>query len=115
MQIAVNLIRDHSRNRRLQFWKRVQASAVDTDAASSWIPDGQISPEARSLAKEQIEAVWSATRRLPERQRTVFLLRFVEEMDLLEIAAATGMKEGTVKAHLFRALQTVRGRIGRAE
>jgi RNA polymerase sigma-70 factor, ECF subfamily len=33
-------------------------------------------------------------------------------MDLLEIAAATGLKEGTVKAHLFRALQAVRERIG---
>ena len=41
-------------------------------------------------------------------QRTVFLLRFVEDMDLLEIAAVTGMKEGTVKTHLFRALHTIR-------
>jgi DNA-directed RNA polymerase specialized sigma24 family protein len=36
-------------------------------------------------------------------------------MDLLEIAAATGMKEGTVKLHLFRALQAVRERIGRSQ
>ena len=45
---------------------------------------------------------------MSERQRTVFLLRFVEDMDLLEIAAVTGMKEGTVKTHLFRAVQSVR-------
>jgi DNA-directed RNA polymerase specialized sigma24 family protein len=32
-------------------------------------------------------------------------------MDLLEIAGATGMKEGTVKTHLFRALQTVRAKL----
>jgi RNA polymerase sigma-70 factor (ECF subfamily) len=32
-------------------------------------------------------------------------------MDLLEIAEVTGMKEGTVKAHLFRALQSVRARL----
>jgi DNA-directed RNA polymerase specialized sigma24 family protein len=32
-------------------------------------------------------------------------------MDLLEIAAVTGMKEGTVKAHLFRALQAVRAKL----
>ena len=42
----------------------------------------------------------------------LFLLRFVEDMDLLEIAAVTGMKEGTVKTHLFRALRIVRERIG---
>jgi RNA polymerase sigma-70 factor (ECF subfamily) len=115
MRIAVNLIRDHARNRRLQFWKRARASAVDLDAASQWIPDGGISPEGEALAKEQLAAVWSATGSLSERQRTVFLLRFAEDMDLLEIAAATGMKEGTVKVHLFRALQAVRERIGRSE
>jgi DNA-directed RNA polymerase specialized sigma24 family protein len=32
-------------------------------------------------------------------------------MDLLEIAAVTGMKEGTVKTHLFRALNSVRAAI----
>jgi RNA polymerase sigma-70 factor (ECF subfamily) len=42
------------------------------------------------------------------------LLRFVEEMDLLEIAAATGLREGTVKAHLFRALGAVRREVGGA-
>jgi RNA polymerase sigma-70 factor (ECF subfamily) len=62
--------------------------------------------------KQQLQAVWSAAASLPERQRSVFLLRFVEDMDLLEIAAATGMKEGTVKVHLFRALRTVRERAG---
>jgi RNA polymerase sigma-70 factor (ECF subfamily) len=44
----------------------------------------------------------------------VFLLRFVEDMDLLEIAVATGMKEGTVKTHLFRALHAIRERLGRS-
>ena len=44
----------------------------------------------------------------------MFLLRFVEDMDLMEIARATGMKEGTVKTHLFRALRTVRERLGGA-
>ena len=113
MQIAVNLVRDHGRNRRLQFWKRAQSSAVDLDAVSQWIPDGGASPESRALAKEQLAAVWSATASLPERQRTVFLLRFVEDMGLPDIAAATGIKGGTVKTHLFRALQSVRERMGR--
>jgi RNA polymerase sigma-70 factor (ECF subfamily) len=49
---------------------------------------------------------------LSERQRTVFLLRFVEDMELAEIAAVTGMKEGTVKVHLFRALRAVRSGLG---
>jgi len=34
-------------------------------------------------------------------------------MELLEIAAVTGMKEGTVKTHLFRALKLVRAALER--
>ena len=102
MQIAVNLVRDHARDR---------LTAVDVTTAGSWLPDAGASPEAAALMKEQVQAVWDATATLSERQRTVFLLRFVEDMDLLEIAAATGLKEGTVKIHLFRALHAVRERI----
>jgi RNA polymerase sigma-70 factor (ECF subfamily) len=112
MQIAVNLVRDHARNRRLQFWKRTQQKADPAELLNTLSDDQQRSPETRTLLKEQVEAVWRAAEDLPERQRTVFLLRFVEDMDLLEIAAVAGMKEGTVKSHLFRALQTVRERLG---
>ncbi len=108
MHIAANLIRDHETNRRLKFWKRQLRSDVELKDVSDWIPDRQKSPEALALAKEQVDAIWKASASLPERQRTVFLLRFVEDMDLLEIAAVTGMKEGTVKSHLFRAVQSVR-------
>jgi RNA polymerase sigma-70 factor (ECF subfamily) len=111
MQIAANLIRDHEGSSRLKFWRRALRSGVDLADAKDWIPDEQRSPEAMALAKEQVQAIWNAAASLSERQRTVFLLRFVEDMDLLEIAAVTGMKEGTVKTHLFRALQSVRAEI----
>jgi len=112
MQIAVNLIRDHIRNRRFQFWRRARLTAKPADVAGHGIADGGRSPEALALLNEQVAAIWEAAGKLSERQRTVFLLRFVEDMDLLEIACATGMKEGTVKTHLFRALRAVRERLG---
>jgi RNA polymerase sigma-70 factor, ECF subfamily len=112
MQIAVNLVRDYSRNRRFQFWKRTQVLAKPVEGVQDWLSDGQHSPETAALLKEEVQAIWNTADHLPEKQRTVFLLRFVEDMDLLEIATVTGMKEGTVKTHLFRALQTVRERMG---
>ena len=108
MHIAANLVRDHEANSRLKFWRRRLRSDVDPNDISDWVPDQQKSPEAVALAKEQVESIWKAAASLSERQRTVFLLRFVEDMDLLEIAAVTGLKEGTVKSHLFRAVQSVR-------
>jgi RNA polymerase sigma-70 factor (ECF subfamily) len=110
LQIAANLVRDHESSSRLKFWRRSLDSADVADLSGS-IPDRQQSPEAQALVEEQVRAIWSAAASLPARQRTVFLLRFVEDMDLLEIAEVTGMKEGTVKAHLFRALQSVRARL----
>jgi len=110
MQIAANLIRDHEGSNRLKFWRRM-LGGVDVGEIGNWIPDQQCSPEARVLAREQVQAIWSAVASLSERQRTVFLLRFVEDLEILEIAAIAGMKEGTVKTHLFRALQVVRARL----
>ena len=111
MQIAVNLVRDHINSSRLKFWRRALGAGVDLAALEECLPDHQLSPEALTLARERVRAVWDAAGALPERQRTVFVLRFVEDMELLEIAAVTGMKEGTVKTHLFRALQSVRQRL----
>src|SRR6185436_11864121 len=72
MHIAANLVRDHEASHRLKFWRR--QPHVDPNEVSDWIPDQQKSPEALALAKEQVAAIWRAAERLPERQRTVFLL-----------------------------------------
>jgi RNA polymerase sigma-70 factor (ECF subfamily) len=111
MRIAVNLIRDHTCNRRLQFWRRTARTGIAHEQFAERWADQRISPEQGALLKERLAAVWKAASDLPERQRTVFLLRFVEEMEVLEIARVTGLKEGTVKAHLFRAVESVRERI----
>jgi len=111
MQIAANVMRNHVASGRLKFWRRALRSGVNVADAGDWIPDGQMSPEQMAAAKQQVEKIWKVAARLSIKQRTVFLLRFVEDMDLLEIAAITGMKEGTVKTHLFRALNVVRAAI----
>jgi RNA polymerase sigma-70 factor (ECF subfamily) len=111
MRIAINLQKDHWRNRRMQFWRRARTHAVDVDEAGEWLPSGERTAEQQMLAREQVAQVWKAVEGLSERQRTVFLLRYVEERELSEIAQATGLSEGTVKAHLSRALGRVRAEL----
>ncbi len=108
MRIAINLQKDYWRSRRMLFWRSTRANAVDLDEAGEWLPSGERTAEQRILAREQVAKVWKVVENLSERQRTVFLLRYVDEQDLSEIAQATGLSEGTVKAHLSRALGKVR-------
>lgn len=109
MRIAVNLVRDHQRVRRLRFWRR--AATVDAAEISDRLPDRVSSAESRLIARERVAAVWQAVETLSERQRSVFLLRFVEELELGEIAEATQMNLSTVKSHLYRALSAVKQQV----
>jgi len=111
MRIAINLEKDHWRNRRLQFWRHTRTNSVDLDEASEWLPSGERSVEQKMMAREQVQQVWKAVEGLSARQRTVFLLRYVEDQELSEIALATGLSQGTVKAHLSRALVKVRAEL----
>jgi RNA polymerase sigma-70 factor (ECF subfamily) len=115
-RIALNLVRDHLRSRRMRFWQKTRETALDIVDVGDWIPDGASSPEEVCLQQERVREIWGSVEQLSRQQRTVFLLRFVEEMELSEIAEATGMNTSTVKSHLYRALRIVRERtLGKQE
>ncbi len=112
LRIAINLQKDEWRSRRLQFWKTTSRNSVDADDVSGWLASDESSPEQQVVARDQVRLVWLAVKGLSERQRTVFMLRHVEEMELQEIAVAMNLSEGTVKAHLSRAMLRVRAELG---
>ena len=105
VRIAINLAHDHNRNRRLAFWRKV-ARTDRIDAARAF--DAHRSPEQALLNSERLNVIQSAVETLSDRQRSIFLLRYVEDMTLEEIAGAMNLKPGTVKSHLFRATEAVK-------
>jgi RNA polymerase sigma-70 factor, ECF subfamily len=112
IRIALNLAKDHGRNRRQSFWKRLFGSSDDDWAevvASVAAPCA--SAEKMLLAREEVAQVMRAVETLSPQQRAVFTLRFVEEMTIEEIATVTELKSGTVKAHLSRAVAAVRKKV----
>ena len=111
LQIAYNLARDRLRTRKFQFWRRVRSQAMDASELANWLASRDRSSESQLLAREQVQQVWAAVADLSPRQRSVFVLRFVEEMELPDIVAATGMNMATVKTHLYRALHEIRRRL----
>ena len=114
MRIALNLARDHIRNRRAGFWKRLLRIDDGSVIAAEREPVSvKASPERGMLAREELDAVWLAVENLSPRQKEVFILRFAQEMELKEIAAVLNLRTGTVKAQLFRAVTSVRAQVGR--
>jgi RNA polymerase sigma-70 factor (ECF subfamily) len=109
--IALNLIRDQQRLQKFRFWRQARATAIDITDAANFLPSNESSPESRVLVAEKAQQVQAALANLSPNQRTVFLMRFTEEMDLSEIAAVTKMPINTVKTHLHRALKSVRAQV----
>jgi RNA polymerase sigma-70 factor, ECF subfamily len=107
-RIAVNLLRDHTRTETFRFWKRAAAESVSADDLATHLRHPAQSAENALIAQQRLAEVWTRVQRLAARQRTIFLLRYVDELELSEIAAATGLPLATVKSHLYRALDHLR-------
>ena len=65
--------------------------------------DGAESAEDKVGRSQLIAIIEEEISRLPARQREAFLMRYWEEMDVAETAAAMGCSEGSVKTHCSRA------------
>lgn len=111
-RIAINMVRDHRRSRKIQFWHKVSKTAPNLDEISLVLPSAGSSPESQLLAHERAKQVAVALESLSVNQRSIFLMRFIEEMELQEISTATGMHLNTVKTHLHRAVKAVRLKLG---
>ena len=110
--IANNLIRDQLRTEKFHFWRKARATAVDLTDIASLEPSGERSPEEQFLISERASQVQRALRDLSTNQRRVFILRFLEDLNLDEISVITGMPVNTVKTHLHRAITTIRAQLG---
>jgi RNA polymerase sigma-70 factor, ECF subfamily len=110
-RILQNTIRDHFRRQKVRSMWTTQVSSLaegdDHDPLETLeVQSGSNPQEAPSdqLHQSQIlEIIEKALQKLPERQRQAFLLRYWEDMDVAEAAAAMGCSAGSVKTHCSRA------------
>ena len=76
---------------------------------SSQSPNGEAAEgaDAGAARAQTLLLIEEEVARLPARQREAFLMRYWEEMDVAETAAAMGCSEGSVKTHCSRAVHAL--------
>jgi len=73
--------------------------------------DAAPSPEAALLGAERREELVAALNRLPEHDREALACRYFLDLSEAETAAALGVRPGTVKSRLSRALERLRSEL----
>lgn len=109
-RIAINLVRDHYRNRKLAVWRRLvrfDRSEPEKELAEE-VRDPGSTPEEHVLRRERLQRVSLRIGKLTQPQREALLLSAVEGMSIDDIARATNRRPGTVKSHLHRAMMAMR-------
>ena len=106
-RIAYNTCINHLRKHREELIVEIlpDVESMDHLPAQIALPDRET--EARDLAAR----LRSEIAGLPAAYRTILALYHIDEMSYAEIAEITGMPEGTVKSHLFRARKHLRRRL----
>jgi RNA polymerase sigma-70 factor, ECF subfamily len=106
-RIAVNTCMDRLRSRKWQFWRK-RPNADDESTILDLTQETRPSAEDQMLAREIRKRLMDALSRLSARQRAVFTLRHFEGRSLEEIGEVLAIPTGTVKAHMFRAVNKLR-------
>jgi RNA polymerase sigma-70 factor (ECF subfamily) len=103
--IARHLVIDWQRQKKAQ---SLDALTNPEEGVPMEFPDDDPSPLHLVLAHESEETVQASLGRLPAIYREVLLLRFQEELGLVEIAAVLSAPLSTVKSRLYRGLEDLR-------
>jgi RNA polymerase sigma-70 factor (ECF subfamily) len=119
-RILQNRIHDHFRRNKVRnfwvtLWSALRGPSGDTDEdfdplESLEAEEGSQAAEStedRVASEQTVRIIEAEIERLPTRQREAFLLRYWEDLDVAETAAAMGCSQGSVKTHCSRATHSL--------
>ena len=105
-RIAINRSRDALRRRK--FVSLFIVREGEEGEAMIEPVDDRPDPERQIMSSQLRVAIQRAERQLSSQQKVIFRLRHYENLSLEDIADHLGLRAGTVRAHLFRAIHKVR-------
>lgn len=117
-RILQNRIRDTQRrhqvrNRFFAWWPTSATDDEDAEPHETAPAEGPGTVD-RLMAGEAMALLERHLAQLPQRQQEAFMLRNFEGLDVTQTASAMGCSEGSVKTHYFRAVHTLREKLGDA-
>ena len=105
--LALNSLRDGKNDRKQERLDQER----DDETPARQLADKNPSVEQSMVYQARLQEVRTAIAALPEKQRAAVLMHKYEEMDYSQIAKALESSESAVKSLLFRAYETLRGKL----
>jgi RNA polymerase sigma-70 factor (ECF subfamily) len=102
-RIAINRCRSIQRRQ----WVRAKWLRQAREAATDASPNA--GPQQRADDQETVDALRAAIRQLPQRDREVIVLHYLDEHSADEMAATLGVKKNAIEVRLHRARKRLRG------
>ena len=109
--LALNWLRDGRNERGHQRLDAPAKSEKDGEMPAREVAERKPSVEQRMVYETRLQEVRTAIAQLPEKQRAAVLMHKYEEMDYSQISSVLECSESAVKSLLFRAYETLRGRL----
>lgn len=104
VSICLGVARNEHRRQRVRRWMHLTSSGDLPD-----IPGAPLDPEAR----EATSRLYGVLSKVSAEDRSLFIARYVEEMEIAEIAVVHGLSFGTAKRRLARATRRISARLER--
>lgn len=91
---------------------RVTINCTKSMFTSSWFKKTIPLSDELTFSAPEYSDLYEQVNKLPQKYSTVIHLHYYEDMPITEIATVLGMKESTVKSHLFRGRQELKNLLG---
>jgi RNA polymerase sigma-70 factor, ECF subfamily len=108
LRITINQSRNRIRQNKIRRW-----FSLDYGEGTEWeapisLTSHEVAPDEAAHRRQFWEQLELALDKLPMSQRTAFTLKHLQGCSILEVAQVLDCAQGTVKVHLFRAIQKLK-------
>ncbi|WP_066059166.1 RNA polymerase sigma factor SigW [Robertmurraya korlensis] len=107
-RIATNLCIDRIRKKKPDYYLDAEVSGTDGLTMYSQVAADTILPEDEIESLELQETIQREITKLPEKYRSVIVLKYIEELSLNEISEILDIPLGTVKTRIHRGREALR-------